>query len=245
MSSNCCLQSFAWTGTPTGRVDTIANLPSYISGNNKNAAVILISDVLGWTFPNIRLLADHYAREADVTVYVPDVFDGEVLPFEPILKGEFDKIDLPAFLERHSREKREPAIFEYARHLRAEFRKLSAIGFCYGGWAVFRLGAAEHQPPLVDCISTAHPSLLTKQDIDEVCVPTLILAPEFDPAFGVEMKLYAFESLQKRAIPLGYHFFPGQEHGSLVRGDEAKAGERESMARAKDSAVTWLKQFGK
>jgi hypothetical protein len=34
-------------------------------------------DVFGWTFRNIRIMADQYAQEADTTVYVPDL---HVLP---------------------------------------------------------------------------------------------------------------------------------------------------------------------
>jgi dienelactone hydrolase len=36
-------------------------------------AIIVIHDLYGWTFPNIRLLADHYAAEVGATVYVPDL----------------------------------------------------------------------------------------------------------------------------------------------------------------------------
>jgi hypothetical protein len=44
--------------------------------------------MLSRTFPSVRLLADHYAQEADATVYVPDFFGGEVVPFEIILSDE-------------------------------------------------------------------------------------------------------------------------------------------------------------
>lgn len=32
------------------------------------------SIVPGWTLNNARLLADHYAKEADATVYLPDLY---------------------------------------------------------------------------------------------------------------------------------------------------------------------------
>ncbi len=66
----CCLGGFRWAGEPTGTTTTLASLPTYVAGSNPAAAVLLIHDLLGWTFPNIRLLADAYAAEADVTVYV-------------------------------------------------------------------------------------------------------------------------------------------------------------------------------
>ncbi len=50
--------------------------------------------------------------------------------------------DMKAFLDRNSKEKRYPKISGCAKALKQEhgFRKLGVIGFCYGGWAVFRLG---------------------------------------------------------------------------------------------------------
>lgn len=53
--------------------------------------------------------------------------------------------DIQAFIARSSREVREPEIFACARALRTEhgFRKVGASGYCYGGWACFRLASAE------------------------------------------------------------------------------------------------------
>lgn len=90
--SSCCLKGFEWEGTPTGIIGKLADNESYIVGDNPDAAVMLIHDLLSWKFPNIRLLADHYAREANVTVYVPDFFGGESLPFAPIMSGNVGAI---------------------------------------------------------------------------------------------------------------------------------------------------------
>lgn len=48
-----------------------------------------------------------------------------------------------AFIGRHSKDIRFPEIETCAKSLKQEhgFKKLGAIGFCYGGWAVFQLGA--------------------------------------------------------------------------------------------------------
>ncbi|EER41652.1 dienelactone hydrolase [Histoplasma capsulatum var. duboisii H88] len=241
-ASDCCLKGFEWDGTPTGRVGKLGNNDVYIAGDNSDVAVMLIHDLFGWTFPNLRILADHYAREANVTVYLPDFFGGAILSFENIIAGRFDLIDIPNFMKENGREIREPEIFECARALRLSYKKVGAIGFCYGGWAVFRLGAKEHQPRLVDCISMGHPTWLTKKDIDEVAVPLQVLAPETDRMYSPELKLHTFETIQKLGLPLDYHHFPGVEHGCLVRGDARHQGEREAMTRAKNAAVGWFKQ---
>jgi dienelactone hydrolase len=76
---------------------------------------------------------------------VPDLFGGEILPFEPLIEGRFEEIDLPAFRAKNAKEIREPEIFECARELRAKYEFTAAVGFCYGGWAVFRLAASGRE----------------------------------------------------------------------------------------------------
>lgn len=189
------MKGFEWDGTPTGKTGRLpgSDNDTYIAGDEStDAAVLLIADLFGWTFNNIRLLADHYAREGKVTVYAPDFFGGEVLPSDLLVTGQFDKIDLPGFMARNGREARENEIFQFAKALRAKYKKVGAIGFCYGGWAVFRLGAKEHQPPLVDCIVAGHPSLLTKKDIDEVAVPVSLNHLTSEDQLGHNQKWYEY-----------------------------------------------------
>ncbi|KAI5459346.1 Alpha/Beta hydrolase protein [Mariannaea sp. PMI_226] len=240
---SCCLKGFKWEGSPTGHIEKLDNLNVYVSGENKDAAILVIHDLLGWSFPNVRLLADHYSQEANATVYVPDFFDGEVLPFDLLCDEKWGEIDLAGFMARNSRDIREPQIIGCARALREKHGKLAAIGFCYGGWAVFRIGAKEHQPPIVDCVTAGHPSLLTKADIDGIGVPVQMLAPEIDPVYTAELKMHTFQTLQASGIPFDYQHFPGVAHACLVRGDEKRPGERAAMVRGKNMAVSWMKQY--
>jgi len=138
----CCLKSFDWNGTPSGHEATIANNPTYVTGSNPNAAVIIAHDALGWRFGNTRLLADHFAKEANVTVYIPDFFGGEVLDIGLLKAGKFDKLDVEGFKKRNSREVREPEIFACAKELRANgLRKLVqwATAGAAGPFSVSRL----------------------------------------------------------------------------------------------------------
>jgi dienelactone hydrolase len=125
-------------------------------------------------------------------------------------------LDVPGFIKKKTREIREAEIFDCARSLRSKYKKVGAIGFCFGGWAVFRLGAKEHQPPLIDCVSAGHPTWLTEKDVDEVAVPVQILAPEIDPVFTDEMKSYTFMTLQKLRVPFDYQHFPSVGHACFV-----------------------------
>ncbi|AEO63077.1 uncharacterized protein THITE_2107933 [Thermothielavioides terrestris NRRL 8126] len=254
----CCLRASLWEGTPTGTETKLADLPNatYLAkpqasdASAPRAAVLMVHDVFGWTFRNNRLLADAYAHEAGADVYLPDFFGGEVVPAEPLLAGRWGDLDLPSFMKRQARDVREPEIVAYARALRARYDRLAAIGFCYGGWAVFRLAADEFVDqatgkPLVDCISAAHPSMLGHPDIEGVStsVAVQLLAPEHDPVYPVELKQFTFTTLLKKNVPFDYQHFPGVEHGCLVRGDAEKKGERAAMVRGKDAAVAWFRQW--
>ncbi|KAI0447516.1 putative hydrolase [Xylaria telfairii] len=242
--SSCCLKTFTWGGTPVGKEVKLANNDSYVTGDNKDAAVLFIHDLFGWKYNNIRLLADHYAREANVTVYVPDFFGGWVVDWELVEQEQFDKIDLATMAKANSREVRGPEMEACAKALKGEhgFKRLGAIGFCYGGWAVCHLGHKKHEPKLVDAVSMGHPSWLVKEDVENLAVPVQILAPEFDHAFPPDLKAYTFETLLKLNLPFDYVHYPGIVHGALVRGSETIAKEREAMASAKNSAVLWFKQ---
>ncbi|TKA77700.1 hypothetical protein B0A55_04015, partial [Friedmanniomyces simplex] len=120
------------------------------------------------------------------------------------------------------RDIREPEIFACARKLRSEYKKLGASGYCYGGWAVCRLGAKGND--LVDCISMGHPSMLVEADLDGVAE-------------------YTWKTLQKNGVVFGYEHFPGVEHSCFTRGNPGKAGELEAMVRGKSAAVGWFRQF--
>jgi len=151
------------------------------------------------------------------------------------------KIDFEGYIKNNTREIREPEIFDCARKLRSEYKKVGAIGYCFGGWAVFRLGATGND--LVDCIIAGHPTWLTKDDIDGAAVPTQILAPEFDVPYTEELKEYTFKSLMKRGVAFDYQHFPGVEHSCFTRGRPDKSGEQEAMVRGKAAAVSWLRQW--
>ncbi len=118
-----------------------------------------------------------------------------------------------AFIGRNSKEIRWPEIQSAAQGLKSEhgFKKLGAIGFCYGGWAVFQLGAKSK--PLVDCISMCHPSLLEKSEIEAVGVPTQIIAPENDFQLTPELKTFCNETIPTLGVEYDYQYFPGLVHG--------------------------------
>lgn len=150
------------------------------------------------------------------------------------------KFDVGAFLGRHSKEIRRPELFTVAKLLHDKYDKVGAIGYCYGGWAVFELGARAN--PMVDCVITAHPVSLEEKDILNLGVPTQILAPENDFTFTPELKAFCNENIPKLGIDYAYEYFPGLNHSFATRGDQNKA-QRDGLERAKDAARVWFARY--
>ena len=68
------------------------------------------------------------------------------------------KFNVPAFvMGKNSKDHRWPEIEACAKSLKGElgFKKLGAVGYCYGGWAVFQLGKKSrrttHSSRLPEC----------------------------------------------------------------------------------------------
>jgi dienelactone hydrolase len=96
--------------------------------------------------------------------------------------------------------------------------------------------------PLVDCISMAHPSLLDKQEIEAVGVPTQILAPETDTQLTPELKEFCNKTIPALGVEYDYQYFPGLAHGFATRGDMTNPLQKKGLERAKNAAVHWFWQ---
>jgi hypothetical protein len=73
---------------PTGTIETIHGLPTYVARPDPPAVatgiVVIIPDAFGWELRNTRALADSYARRIPAVVLLPDLMAGELVPFDPL-----------------------------------------------------------------------------------------------------------------------------------------------------------------
>lgn len=158
-----------------------------------------------------------------------------------MVEERWQEIDLKGFQKRNDKDVRWPEIESFAKALRDEYGRLGTIGYCYGGWTGLWLGSAKYQ--LVDCVSIAHPTWATKEELDDIAVPIQIVAPEIDAAFTPELKAHANTVIPTKGVPYDYQFFPGVVHAMATRGDPNAKNERRSMIRAKNAAVAWMKEW--
>ncbi|KAI9687435.1 MAG: hypothetical protein M1820_010437 [Bogoriella megaspora] len=246
MVDECCRTGFKWDGRPVGREGTLDKNRTYITGTNEDAAVLLVHDLYGWTLPNLRLLADHFAQEAHCTCYIPDFYNGEGFSEETLDAAvqdpaRFKLLDLESFFERNSKEKITPELIACAKALKLKYKRVGAVGYCWGGWGCLRLAARGND--LVDCISIAHPSFVEKSEIDAIGVPIQIVAPETDSQLTPELKEYCNKVIPTFGVPYQYDYYPDLSHGFAGKGDPKDKKQKDGLERAKNSAVSWFNVF--
>jgi dienelactone hydrolase len=196
----CCRRGALRTGTPTGKEITLAGRKSYFAAaaNGKPVgALVYITDAFGWDVPNARLLADTYAADGNLDVYIPNVLDNDAIPAGAFTNPSL-KFDMAAWAGKiiSLRPEHEGAYIEIVKELRSKYSKVAASGYCWGGYYSIRL--AQHDD-LIDTAIASHPSLVAvPEDIEPIRKPVFFVCAETDQQFGVEKREAAQEILAKK-----------------------------------------------
>ncbi|BFZ53019.1 hypothetical protein PYCC9005_000042 [Savitreella phatthalungensis] len=249
----CCKTGFRWNGTPSGSIQQVHGLESYVT-KSANASgkhvLVFMTDIWSHKLINSQLLADTFADEAgDLVVYMPDLFDGELLDPSCLSDPEKAKsFDLPAFIGRHPKHGNAKLLAKYIADIRAQENPttVGGVGYCYGATgSVVLAGDGKNNPegkPILDYTATAHPSLLDASDIESVKAPALWLSPEHDFMYTAELKdLTQKRHGNKSASEFKYVYFPELSHGFAVRGNPDDAAQKAGLEKAKDEVVAWIK----
>ncbi|PGH14274.1 hypothetical protein AJ79_03093, partial [Helicocarpus griseus UAMH5409] len=212
----------------------LGRLDAYITGDDPDVAVLIVHDLLGWETPNLRLLADHYAREVGATVYIPNIFDdGKLKKGKPDL-NVFDQTEYGGCRGKISRERRHSEIAECARILREDkrYKKVGAVGYGFGGPAVSILSAKG----VVDCASITGP--LGGLYVERRKVPVQILVAQHDEIEPAESILIIFKDLvNSMHLDIDFNYFAGVEQDCFVHGDTGSKVEHEAMEKARIAVV--------
>jgi dienelactone hydrolase len=95
-SSHCTDPGAKQTHQSQGHEEDIAGVNTYKTGQGKSA-IVLFTDIFGYSFPNTRKVADRFAEETGTTVLIPDCFQGD--PIDTNLPNYRDT--LPDWRQRH------------------------------------------------------------------------------------------------------------------------------------------------
>ncbi|KAI2633398.1 dienelactone hydrolase family protein [Xylaria nigripes] len=272
MSCPDCFSGAIHDGTPTGAVTKLHGLDVYVaepaSGNPPKGIIVLIPDIFGWAFVNIRLMADGFAKKKDYRVYVPDFMKGNAAPISTIEtmrkvlapKSWFDTLAIPyhalalmgsvipaVALNRPG--KTFPIVKAFMESLRANeaaHLPVGVTGYCWGGKHVVLLahGSAIDGKPLINAGFTAHPSFLSLfDDIEKMTVPVSFALGELDGMISAQ------QAKQLDAILLAKpdgqkgesRVYPGYGHGFACRVD-IKNDDPKGAVEATDQALAWFEK---
>jgi hypothetical protein len=90
---DCCAKGHIHSGTPTGSMVVVAGAQTYLAQakNFTGRAVLFLTNAFGLEFINNKLLADTYAAQANVNVYMPHIFNGVPFPISALEGVPFDR----------------------------------------------------------------------------------------------------------------------------------------------------------
>ncbi|KAG8219213.1 Alpha/Beta hydrolase protein [Butyriboletus roseoflavus] len=266
MSCDDCFKTVHHTGTPLGRTESIAGVPTYIAEpttTGQKKILFYFSDVFGPFYINSQLLQDWFASNGDhvsfhaaYTIYMNvgyivlglDYFMGD--RFETLMKQ-------PGFVRETWRNKAVAQAREYTPRWVEEVKKrygttdvkYFAVGYCFGAPYVFAL--ANDPTFNLAAGAVAHPSSIydgaTKQlksDLIENCVaPIAFGCAEIDQAFPVEARRQAEDILVKNKAHYYFQIFSGTTHGFGARGDPADDSQRFGKEECARGFLQWFNRF--
>ncbi|CAF1078452.1 unnamed protein product [Rotaria sp. Silwood1] len=236
LSGSCCVDSGAkQSHDAKGHEETLAGIATYKTGRGQST-IIIFTDIFGFSFINIRKIADTYAQGLQTTVIVPDMFNGDSMnPKEPNL---FDK--LPAWLNKHPSTDACSVADKIISTIKGHYDSIQVVGFCYGGKIVIHLITHPELSSSVKAAVVAHPSFLVKEEAKQIKRPILFQCAEIDERFTPDIR----EHFQKELTQSGLGKFidyPGTSHGFVVRPDGSQQVEKQKNKAIAD-AIEYLKK---
>lgn len=155
-----CVTGHVHAGAPTGSIETVGGLRTYVARPAADAAVpktavLIATDIFGVDLPNVRLIADGFAARGLLT-FVPDLHGGDSVPADALQQTP-PKVDLPAWMTKHGVPETMPLLRAVVDDLRGDkwgIERLAAQGYCWGARFVVLMAATDD----IDAFAVAHPS---------------------------------------------------------------------------------------
>ncbi|KAL1596260.1 hypothetical protein SLS59_007959 [Nothophoma quercina] len=241
-AQKCCAIGVKHEGTPTGEIKTIGDFRAYEvypEDRSTQTAVLIMTDVLGFGFPNVQLIADQFAANGYYTI-IPDVFRGNEIPFP--MPADFD---FPAWREKKMPREGDvdPIFGTVIKYLRGELgvKRLGGVGYCFGGKYVCRW----LRPGGLDAGFTAHPSFVEAEELKGIKGPLSIAAAETDHIFPAEKRRETEDILKEMSVPYQLTLYSDVEHGFAIKGDLSHSRSRFAKEQAFLQAVFWFDEYVK
>ncbi|KAH3667197.1 hypothetical protein OGAPHI_002846 [Ogataea philodendri] len=220
-------------GEPKGEFTKIGNFGVYKTGSASDKVLAIFPDIYGYRLNNVKLIADRFAENLGIQVFILDLFDED-----PIT----EKSDRGAWLTKHSPDKKTPLVKEFLAEVKKTLspKFLAAIGYCYGAKFVFENLTKDS---LLDVGAVAHPSFTQVSDVESLEKPLVISLAEHDEYFSDDLRAKTLEILQKKNIRYQIDLYSGTSHGFSVRGDLSDPVIKYAVEKALLDQIHWFRSF--
>lgn len=246
---------FRHEGTPLGCFQELFGLDTYVAdpqgGEAKKCCrekadaqkekkyIVIITDIYGYKFNNVQLIADQLAQQTGITVLVPDILFND-----PVIKLD-GSTDFTKWLSSHTPEKtRNEAVQPFLQGLKTERQAefIGVIGYCFGAKFVIQQLAEDG---LADVGAIAHPSFVEAKEVEAIDnkKPLLISAAENDSIFTEELRHLTESILKKKGNCYQLDLFSGVNHGFAARGDVSIPWVKYAKEKALADQIHWFKYF--
>ncbi|XP_009069605.1 PREDICTED: carboxymethylenebutenolidase homolog [Acanthisitta chloris] len=218
----------------------IEYLKAYVCGPTflTDKAVIVVHDVFGWRFPDIRFIVDFIARHGYIAI-CPDFFKGS----EP-WKSTDHWGDFADWMKDHDPMKVDKEADVVLKYLKEQCgaKKIGIVGFSWGGMAVHHLMLKN--PQLIAGVS--HYGII--RDSEErynLLNPTFFIFGEKDHTISLDQVTLLEEKLQQYCkVQYKIKVYPGQVHGfAQLKPEDMKPDDKPYIEEARKDMIDWIKMF--
>ncbi|TKA52087.1 hypothetical protein B0A53_04747 [Rhodotorula sp. CCFEE 5036] len=264
-----CFQGYKIDGEPKGTMGELGGLAYYFApGKSTEKAIVLGTDLFGLGVPNCKIVADWFADNTGLPVFVPDLLEGDTRPLgdyidpsklgleefqEPMAAKPFltrmrimagavwsfgFKIG-PRFLARHSMGHVEPIAVKFCRDLK-EQKGFKSLGFVgYCFGGTLSVLLAKRDSPLDACVCF-HPGGPSPTAWKNIAKPFMLVCSEEDFAFD-RNKATVLPILAGLKVPVEvWDDNKGTTHGFGCRPDMAKPEVRDAFERGLERTKEWF-----
>jgi len=268
-----CVSGVILPGTPKGQMVKLGAFDAYLASPSPElrapvadqVAVVLFTDVFGLPLGNPKVMADAFAKELGVDVWVPDMFNGHppiknesIMPYDHQDPGSpmpwwkflgFIGTFMFAFPKMTWGENAQPKVYArmktFVEALKKEkgVEKVGAVGYCYGGAVITSLVPHHLLSSAVIC----HPGDFDHKLVSEFDFPSSWVTCEEDFVFGpkvaedVESRFSARAKADPAAPAYEFRRYIGTRHGFACRPALDVAVVKEAFVSASEQTTAWFR----
>ncbi|KAF5346651.1 hypothetical protein D9758_013199 [Tetrapyrgos nigripes] len=265
---DCCFsRGVKHSGTPVGRRETIAGVPTYISEPPSEAqsdgkkVILFMSDIWGPFGNNAMLVQDYFAANGFHVVGLDYFFGDTVDKYDD--QPNFDRFEF----SKSKKQVADEAVPKWFTAIKAMYgqgpnTKYCAVGrssvinaaldanahctsittlegYCFGAPYVMEWAKTKE----IVAGAFAHPTLLTEDHFRNCKIPLLMSCAESDRTFPLPARRRAEDILIEAKAQYCIHVFSGVVHGFAMKADLSTGDGRWAKEESASSVLRWFMRF--